>query len=44
MALPPYADGMKGSYLGPRHSEDEIEKFLQAQQTTLQEILASRIA
>ena len=25
-----YADGMKGSYLGPRHTEDEIEKFLQS--------------
>ncbi|HEV2884108.1 MAG TPA: carbamoyltransferase [Pyrinomonadaceae bacterium] len=24
----PYADGMKGSYLGPRHSEQEIEEFL----------------
>ena len=29
--LAAYADGMKGSYLGPRHSEDEIEKFLQSQ-------------
>jgi len=28
--LAAYADGMKGSYLGPRHSEDEIEKFLQS--------------
>lgn len=26
--LPAYADGMKGSYLGPRHSEAEIEAFL----------------
>src|ERR1043166_7472399 len=26
-----YADGMKGSYLGPRHSEPEIESFLQSQ-------------
>lgn len=26
--LPAYADGMKGSYLGPRHSNDEIEGFL----------------
>jgi len=25
-----YADGMKGSYLGPRHTENEIEKFLQS--------------
>jgi len=28
--LPPYADGMKGSYLGPRHTEAEIEEFLQS--------------
>jgi carbamoyltransferase len=27
--LAPYADGMKGAYLGPRHSEEEIEHFLQ---------------
>ena len=26
--IPPYADGMKGSYLGPSHSEEEIERFL----------------
>lgn len=26
--LPQYADGMKGSYLGPRHTEEEIEQFL----------------
>jgi carbamoyltransferase len=25
-----YADGMKGSYLGPRHSDDEIEAFLKS--------------
>ncbi len=30
--LPVYSDSMKGSYLGPRHSEDEIEKFLQLRQ------------
>jgi carbamoyltransferase len=30
--LPAYADGMKGSYLGPSHSSDEIEKFLQSKQ------------
>jgi carbamoyltransferase len=30
--IPPYADGMKGSYLGPRHSEEEIESFLRARQ------------
>lgn len=27
--LPPYLDGMKGSYLGPQNSVEEIEKFLQ---------------
>src|SRR5437660_11820387 len=26
--LPPYADGMKGSFLGPRNTEVEIEQFL----------------
>ena len=30
--LAAYADGMKGSYLGPRHSEQEIEHFLQLRQ------------
>jgi carbamoyltransferase len=30
-ALTAYADGMKGSYLGPRHTEQEIESFLQSQ-------------
>ncbi len=28
--MPPYADGMKGSYLGPRHSDEEIEAFLKS--------------
>jgi carbamoyltransferase len=28
--LPPYADGMKGSFLGPRYSEAEIEAFLKS--------------
>jgi carbamoyltransferase len=28
--LQPYSDAMKGSYLGPKHSEVEIEKFLQS--------------
>jgi carbamoyltransferase len=26
--VPPYADGMKGSYLGPRNTPEEIESFL----------------
>ncbi|MFN2498985.1 MAG: carbamoyltransferase [Pyrinomonadaceae bacterium] len=30
--LVPYADGMKGSYLGPRHSEEEIQEFLDSRQ------------
>jgi carbamoyltransferase len=30
--LTAYADGMKGSYLGPRHSEAEIESFLRSRQ------------
>jgi len=29
-SIPPYADGMKGSYLGPRQTEEEIERFLRA--------------
>ena len=29
-ALPPFADGMKGSYLGPKDSEEEIEMYLKA--------------
>jgi carbamoyltransferase len=29
-ALPPYVDGMKGSYLGPQDSVAEIEEFLQS--------------
>jgi carbamoyltransferase len=31
-SLPAYADSMKGSYLGPKHSEDEIEQFLKSKQ------------
>ncbi len=30
-SLPPYSDGMKGSYLGPQNSVAEIEEFLQSQ-------------
>lgn len=29
-SIPLYADGMKGSYLGPQHTEKEIETFLTA--------------
>jgi carbamoyltransferase len=30
--IPAYSDAMKGSHLGPAHTEEEIEKFLQAHQ------------
>ncbi|HLL72120.1 MAG TPA: carbamoyltransferase [Pyrinomonadaceae bacterium] len=30
VGVAPYADGMKGSYLGPRDSEEEIERYLRA--------------
>lgn len=30
--LPLYADGMKGSYLGPKHDEHEIEGFLKSRE------------
>ncbi|HLN97805.1 MAG TPA: carbamoyltransferase [Pyrinomonadaceae bacterium] len=50
--LPAYADGMKGSYLGPSYSENEIEEFLQAQNLPYQkysrkelpEVVASLLA
>ena len=29
-AIPPYCDGMKGAFLGPQSSEEEIEGFLNA--------------
>jgi carbamoyltransferase len=29
-SMPPYLDGMKGSYLGPKDSVEEIEAFLQS--------------
>jgi carbamoyltransferase len=32
--LPPYLDGMKGSYLGPRNTVEEIEEFLQTNNLT----------
>ncbi|MEP6743248.1 MAG: carbamoyltransferase [bacterium] len=30
--LPAYADGMRGSYLGPQNTEEEIESFLKSEQ------------
>src|SRR5437667_7403835 len=35
--LPPYADGMKGSFLGPRNSVAEIEEFLQTRKLPYQQ-------
>ena len=34
--LAPYADGMKGSYLGPRDTEESIESFLKSQSAPYQ--------
>jgi carbamoyltransferase len=34
--LPPYADGMKGAYLGPRNTEGEIELFLNCRKLPFQ--------
>ncbi len=35
---------MKGSYLGPKHSEEEIESYLKSQQASVYEIFARRTA
>lgn len=51
-SLPAYADGMKGSYLGPKHTEEEIEKYLKGKQLPyrkysreeLPEVIASLLA
>ena len=51
-SLPAYADSMKGSYLGPRHTEAEIEEFLKSRQlpykkysrAELPEVIASLLA
>ena len=50
--LPAYADSMKGSYLGPKHTEAEIEEFLKSRQlpykkysrAELPEVIASLLA
>ncbi|HEX6732197.1 MAG TPA: carbamoyltransferase C-terminal domain-containing protein, partial [Pyrinomonadaceae bacterium] len=34
--LPPYADGMKGAYLGPCHTGGEIERFLNSRKLPFQ--------
>jgi carbamoyltransferase len=41
--LPPYADGMKGAYLGPRHSEQEIELFLKTRNLPYQKYAGSEL-
>jgi carbamoyltransferase len=38
-AAPPYADGMSGSYLGPRSTSDDIQRFVDANA-----LVASRVA
>jgi len=38
-----YADGMKGSYLGPKHSEEEIEAFLKSKQLPYKEFLRAEL-
>ena len=46
--IPPYADGMNGSFLGPRFSADEIQQFVDARGLTAArvtpEVLAERVA
>jgi carbamoyltransferase len=39
-----YADGMKGSYLGPANSSDEIESFLKAQNAPYQKYTQEELA
>jgi len=40
----PYADGMKGSFLGPRNTLEEIEKFLQARNAPYQKYCRAELA
>jgi len=42
--LPPYADGMKGSYLGPKDSEESIERFLNANKLPYQSCPQDQLA
>ncbi|PYS43797.1 MAG: hypothetical protein DMF71_06015 [Acidobacteria bacterium] len=42
--LPPYADGMKGAYLGPRNSVEEIEQFLQSRNLPYQKHSRAELA
>src|SRR5260370_7062391 len=42
--LPPYADGMKGSYLGPRDTDAEIEEFLRSKNLSYQKYSRSELA
>ncbi len=41
--LPPFADGMKGSFLGPRDSEEAIEKFLSFQGVPYKKLTRSEL-
>ena len=42
--LHPYADGMKGAYLGPRNSVEEIEQFLQSRNLPYQKHSRAELA
>jgi carbamoyltransferase len=41
--LPAYSDGMKGAYLGPRHSEEEIEQFLRSRNLPYKKYLSGEL-
>lgn len=41
--LPAYADGMKGAYLGPRNTEEEIEEFLKTKALPYQKYSRSEL-
>jgi carbamoyltransferase len=42
--LPPYSDGMKGSYLGPKDSEADIERFLKSRKLPYQKYSQDELA
>jgi carbamoyltransferase len=42
--LAPYADGMKGSYLGPRESEASIERFLKSNELPYKKYAQDQLA
>jgi carbamoyltransferase len=42
--IPPYDDGMRGSFLGPRHGEDEIDAFLDSRRAPRRVVPRSGLA